>query len=124
MPAKNELMGKDVVTKTTTAASNTDSVVTVTAPTNSGVATLYIAGIILSANGTISTGGGVAPTLTGVVGGTLTFQIPPAGIAPIVMLFGVHPLKITAGVNAVLTLPALGTNIVGTATLLYYVGAV
>lgn len=120
MSAKNEITGKDVVTVSTT-QTNASSVVTITAPPNTNNATIFIAGIILSASGAVAAA--VAVTLTGVVGGTLTLQLPASAIAPVVLLFGVRPLKITPGVNAVLTLPALGSGIIGTATLMYYIGA-
>lgn len=124
MASKNELMGAPSIVATTTAASNTNTVVTVAAKSVTNLSmTTYITGIILSANGTITTANGVAPTLTNTQGGTLTLQIPAAAIGPIVMLFGVHPLRITPGTDAVLTLPALGVNVIGTATLLYYYGA-
>lgn len=120
MPAKNELASNPSINATATAATNTASVVTITAKTNAGLTT-YITGIILSSSGTIAAA--VAPTLSGVQGGTLTLQLPAAQVAPVVVLFGVHPLRITPGVDAVLTLPALGSGIVGSATLLYYYGA-
>lgn len=124
MANRNELMGSPSLVATTTAATNTDSVVTVPTKSITNLSmTTYITGIILSANGTITTGNGVAPTLTNTQGGTFKLQIPPAAIGPIVMLFGVHPLRITPGQDAVLTLPALGVNVIGTATLLYYYGA-
>lgn len=120
MPSKNELTGKEA-TNATTSATHNAAVVTITAKADSLVMTTYIVGIILSSSGALT--GPVAPTLTNVVGGDLTFQLPASAIAPVVMLFGVHPLRITPGANAVLTLPDLGAGIVGTATLLYYYGA-
>jgi hypothetical protein len=120
MSEKNKMASQESINATTTAASNTSSVVTVTAPAVGQ--TIFITGIIISASATIVTNP-LAVTLTGVTGGTLTMQLPAASIAPLVLLFGVHPLRITPQVNAVLTLPALGTNVVGTSTLLYYIGA-
>lgn len=124
MPDRTELAANPSRNASTTAASNTDSVVTLAAQSSTNLSmTTYITGIILSASATISTSGGVVATLTNVQGGTLSLQIPASAIAPVVLLFGVHPLRITPGQNAVLTLPALGVGVVGTATLLYFYGA-
>jgi len=121
MSEKNKMASQESIVASTTAASNTDSVVTITAPATG--MTIYITGLVVSASAAITTGGGVAVSVTGTVGGTFSMKLPASAIAPVVLLFGVHPLRITPGVNAVLTLPALGTNVVGTATLLYYLGA-
>lgn len=121
MAEKNKMASQESIVCSTTAASNTDSVATVTAPAVGQ--TIYVTGIIVSASATITTGNGVTAALTGTVGGTFSMRIPASSIAPVALLFGVHPLRITPQTNAVLTLPALGTNVVGTATLLYYIGA-
>jgi hypothetical protein len=121
MPTKNEIAANVAINASTSAAADTASVVTITAPTNAGL-TIYITGIELSASGTI--GAAVAVTLTGVVGGTKTWRLPASAVAPIVIQYGVHPLKITQGVNAVLTLPALGAGISGTASINYYIGEI
>lgn len=120
MSSKNELTGKEVKNATTT-ATHAAAVVTVTSPSVSANQTIYIAGILLSSSGTIAAA--VAVTLSGIDGGTLTIQLPAAAVAPVVLLFGVHPLRAIPGTNAVLTLPDLGAAILGTATLLYYIGA-
>lgn len=122
MGNRTEQMANPSINASTTAASNTASVVTVAAKSATNLSmTTYITGIIMSSSGVVAVA--VAPTLTNVQGGTLTFQIPASAIAPVVLLFGVHPLRITPGQDAVLTLPALGSGITGTATLLYYYGA-
>lgn len=120
MAGKNKLTGQEVVVASTS-TTHADAVVTVTNKANAGI-TIYICGIILSASGTIAVA--VAPTLTNATGGTLTLQLPASAIAPVALMFGVHPIKITQGQNAVLTLPDLGSGIIGTATLLYYFGEV
>jgi hypothetical protein len=121
MPSKNELASKESVAATTS-ATHAAAVVTVTAKVDSPVTTTYITGILLSASSAIAAP--VAATLTGVQGGTLTIQMPDTKVGPVSLIFGVHPLRITPGVDAVLTLPDLGASIVGTATLLYYYGAI
>lgn len=121
MPSKNELTGNASLHLASTPAANTAAVVTVPASANPGITT-YICGVILSA--TAAPASPVAATLAGVVGGTMTLEIPASAFAVIGLLFGVHPLKITQGVDAVLTLPALGGTTVGSASVLYYYGAI
>lgn len=122
MGNRTEQMANPSIVASTTAAADTASVVTIVNKANPGL-TIYITGIILSCSAAISTSGGVAPSLTGTQGGTLPLAFPASAIAPVVLLFGVHPLRIIPGTNAVLTLPALGASVVGTAVLLYYYGA-
>ncbi len=124
MGAKQEMSANPSIVASTTSTADAAAVVTVTAKSSTNLSmTTYITGIILSANAAISTSGGVAATLTNTQGGTFTMQVPASAIAPVVLLFGVHPLRITPGANAVLTFPALGASVIGTATLLYYYGA-
>lgn len=124
MGNRTEQMANPSIVGCATSTANADAVVTITAKSSTNLSmTTFVTGIILSANAAITTSGGVAATLTNVQGGTLTFQIPASAIAPVVLLFGVHPLRVTPGQNTVLTLPALGASVVGTATLLYYYGA-
>lgn len=126
MPSKNELTGKEVVVASTT-ATNSNAVVTITAPPNSRVSTIYVTGIALSASAPI-----VAPveaTLVGVAkadgtSATIPMELPASAIAPVVIQYGVHPLRGVPGTNVVLTLPALGSLVVGTATIYYYIGAI
>lgn len=121
MSSRNELMAKEATIATNT-ATNANAVATVTALADSVVSTTYVTGIIISASAAIAAP--VEATVTGLVGGTLKFELPAAQIAPVVLLFGVHPLRATPGTNVVLTVPALGASVVGSATLLYHYGAI
>lgn len=126
MPAKNEIASKEAFVSEAL-ATNGNAVVTITAPSSSKVSTIYVTGISMSASG--APAATVAPTLTGITkgdntAGTATWQIPASAFAPIEIQYGVHPLRAVPGTNVVLTLPALGSGIIGTARIYYYIGAI
>lgn len=126
MSAKNELASKEAFASETTSSAGAGAVVTLTAPTNSKVATLYITGISLSFS---AAPGAVAVTLSGVMqsdntAGTRTWQISANATAPIEIQFGVHPLRIVPATNAVLTVPSVGGSTVVTAALYAFKGAI
>lgn len=111
-------MAKDARQATVISDTNSAAIVTLSAP-QSQLATNYITGIILSASGAIAAP--VAATLTDINGtGSLAFNLPAGTMPPFIQMFGTHPLEVIAGQDATLTLPALGTGIVGTATVLYF----
>lgn len=99
-------------------ASNTAAVVTIAAPNNGK--TIFLTGVIFSADAAPAG----ARTAT-VAGGdaTLSFYIPASAFAPIMVPFGSHPVKIAAGSDAVVTLPALGAGVNGSTVVLYYYGS-
>lgn len=105
-------------TQASASATNAPATVTVSAPTAPGTTT-YVTGIILSASGAIAAP--VVATLTNVAGsGDFKIQIPAITTKPIALYFWTHPLAINGGQDTTLTLPALGTGITGTATLLTF----
>jgi hypothetical protein len=105
----------------TAKATNGIATVTITAPT--GPFTIYITGWIISASA--APAAAVEATLTGATnadgttGDTINIEIPASAFAMMSREFGSHPLKIKPATNAVLTLPALGAAVVGSATLFY-----
>ncbi len=120
-------MGKEALVATATGTAGTSAVVTILAPTDSRVVTLYIVGIIISI--TAAPTAALECTLSGVTlgdntAGTLPIEVSANATSPIVMLFGVHPLRIVPATNAVLTVPAVGGSAVANATLLFYRGAI
>lgn len=126
MPSKLDAAANPAYALSAT-GNNANAVVTITSPTQLTMVTIYITGVILS--GSAAPAAGVAATLSGVLGAdgtskTLTWQIPNAAFTPMINVFNNHPIKILPGTNAVLTLPALGAAVNGTATLVYYFGTV
>lgn len=111
------LLGNPALTAKHTPSANTDAVVTIT-----GVAgyCIYLLGVTLSASAA------PAATVEATIkdGSTILIplEIPAAAFAPIVLGFGQHPIKITSGANAVVTLPALGGTTVGSVSVRYLLG--
>jgi hypothetical protein len=99
-----------------TAASNTASVVTITAP---GVGRrIYVVGYTVSYSGTVA-----AAVVPDIVSGAVVvdrFQVPAALLAPIVVGFA-RPMECPDNTSVVATAPAGGVGIVGTMVVRYFI---
>lgn len=108
------------------AATGTNAIVTATFPKSGQAAScVFVTKIVYSASA--APAATVEATLTGgqtaaEAAQTLKFEIPAAAFAPVTIDFGVHPLKCVANTDAVLTIPALGAAVIGSAQVYGYYG--
>jgi hypothetical protein len=106
---------------------NTPVTMTVTAPVSVDT-TIYLAGFILSASAAPDaakrvtiTGPAAAPGSTALA--TVAVQIPAAAFAMLSRDWVTHPIKCVPGQNLVITIPALGSGVVGDATAFWFPGS-
>ncbi len=114
----NQALAAAVDVKVTT-TTNADTVVTITAPTGQDAKgrVVFLYGVILSASAAPATP--VVASVAGVTGQTINMEIPASAFAPIVLALNTHPMQCSAGVDLVVTLPALGSGVVGSVTVFY-----
>lgn len=110
------MAGPSSISKTTSAA---DTAGTVTISGKAGMA-IYILGLTVSASAAPAATVRVTLTDNGTI--ILPLEIPAAAFAPIVINLEGHPLQISTGSDAVLTIPALGGTTVSSGTIRYMYG--
>lgn len=115
----NKLMASPSYISYTTSTANAIGTVTITGKAGFSI---YILGITISASA--APAAAVTALLKDGTTTILPLEIPASAFAPIVIGFGTSPIRISAGANAVLTIPALGGTTVSSGTIRYVISSI